>query len=134
VLDNTVLNAGREGTNGQTAVTLPPYAAGNVRLALVDERHLEVCFYDVPAICRRWNLPLEYGHELVLWWEQQGSTQKPRGGLLPEQRFGRIFVSLLSHGQVFCRGSDALGRSNITGYQFPRPVVEAIALYIGQNQ
>ncbi len=53
--------------------------------------------------------------------------------LLPQQRFGRIFVSLLSQTQVYCRGSNSLGVPNVTGYQFPRAVVEALALHLRQG-
>ena len=115
------------GGDAPDRAALPSLAAGVVQLLEGDERHLEVRYHDGPERNRCWVLPREYAQDLVRWWVEQGRTQIPRGGLLPEQSFGRIFVSLLSHTQVYFRGSDALGRPNITGYQFPRAVVETLA-------
>ena len=109
---------------------LPSPAAGVVQILEGDQRRLEVRYYDAPEKSRRWLLPREYAEDLVRWWVEQGCAQAPRGGLLPEQSFGRIFVSPISRTQVYFRGSDALGRPNITGYQFPRAVVEALASHL----
>jgi len=129
VTTNDLLIAG----GGAPGAAAPPEpwspAVGKVQLLEDDERHLEVRYYDVPEKCHHWTLPREFAQDLVRWWVEQGCTQTPRGGLLPEQSFGRIYVSLLSHTQIYFRGSDALGRPNITGYQFPRAVVEALAAH-----
>ncbi|MEX0978207.1 MAG: hypothetical protein WDZ48_05120 [Pirellulales bacterium] len=129
-MTNELLIAGCGASGAAALPELRSSAVGVVQLLDGDERNLEVRYYDIPEKCRLWSLPREFAQDLVRWWVEQGCTQTPRGGLLPEQKFGRIFVSLVSHTQVYFRGSDALGRPNITGYQFPRAVVEALAAHL----
>ena len=76
-------------------------------------------------------MPRDDAQDLVRWWIEQGAHQTPQSGMLPEQKFGRMFASLLSQSQVYCRGSNPLGSPKVTGYQFPRAVVEALALHFG---
>lgn len=130
VTTDKLLIAGGDASDRAALPELPSPAAGVVHLLESDERHLEVRYYDVPETNRHWVLPREYAQDLVRWWTEQGCAQTPRGGLLPEQSFGRIFISLLSHTQVYFRGSDVLGRPNITGYQFPRAVVDALTTHL----
>lgn len=124
-------------TGGVSGVAARPEAqssaVGVVQLLDGDKRHLEVRYYDVPEKCRRWSLPRDCAQDLVSWWIKERFAQTPRGVSTPEQRFGRIFVSLVSHTQVYLRGSDLLGRPNITGYQFPRAVMEALAAHLSQR-
>ena len=127
---NKLLIAGGDATDAAAPRELPSPAAGVVRILEGDPRRLEVRYYDAPEKSRRWVLSREDARDLVRWWVEQGRTQTPRGGSLPEQSFGRIFVSPISHTQVYFRGSDALGRPNITGYQFPRAVAEALASHL----
>ena len=124
--------AGNEGPSAATSTAPPLPAAGMVQLLDRDERHLEVRYYDVPDKYRVWLLPREDAQDLVRWWVEQGANQTPQSRKLPEQKFGRIFVSLLSQTQVYCRGSTPLGGPNTTGYQFPRAVVESLALHFGE--
>ncbi len=129
---NQLLNAGSEGPSA-TILTAPPLpAAGMVQLLDRDERHLEERYYDVAEAYRSWLLQREDAQDLVRWWVEQGALQTPQSQKRPERKFGRIFVSLLSHTQVYCRGSNPLGSPNVTGYQFPRAVVEALALHLRQ--
>jgi L-threonylcarbamoyladenylate synthase len=130
VTTDELMIAGGDAPGAAAPPELPSPAAGVVLLLDGDERHLDVRYYDGPETSRRWLLPREYAEDLVRWWVEHGCAQAPRGGLLSEQGFGRIFVSLLSHTQVYCRGSNVLGGPNITGYQFPRAVVEALASHL----
>ena len=122
--------AGTEGSDPATSTAPPLPAAGMVKILERDERHLEVRYYDVPDKYRVWLLPREDAQDFVRWWIEQGADQSLRSGKLPEQKFGRIFVSLLSRTQVYCGGSNPLGGPNVTGYQFPRVVVEALAVHM----
>lgn len=124
------LNAGSEGPSAATTTAPPLPAAGLVQLFDRDERHLEIRYYDVAEAYRSWLLPRDEAQDLVRWWIEQGVHQTPRSGLLPEQKIGRIFASLLSQSQVYCRGSNPLGSPKVTGYQFPRAVVEALAKHL----
>jgi len=130
VTTNKLLIASGDALGAAALPELPSSAAGVVQILECDRRRLEVRYYDAPEKSRRWVLSREDAQDLVRWWVEQGCTQTPRGGLLPEQSFGRIFVSPISHTQVYFRGSDALGRPNITGYQFPRAVVESLASHL----
>lgn len=122
-------SAGNDVPGSAAPPALPSPAAGVVQFLEGDERHLEVRYYDAPEkMYRRWVLPREYAQDLVRWWVEQGCIQTPWGALAPPQCFGRIWVSLPSHTVVNVRGSNARGRPNITGFQFPRAVVEALAL------
>jgi len=124
--------ADSEGPSAATSTTPPLSAAGRVQLLDRGEHHLEVRYYDVPDKYRVWLLPREDAQDLVRWWFEQGANQTPQSRKLPEQRFGRIFVLLLSQTQVYCRGSNPLGAPNVTGYQFPRAVVETLASHFGE--
>lgn len=127
---NTLLNAENEGPSAATPTAAPLPVAGLVQLLHRDERHLEIRYYDVAEAYRSWLLPREDAQDLVRWWVEEGANQTPQSRKLPEQKFGRIFVSLLSHSQVYCRGSNPLGSPKVTGYQFPRAVVEALAVHL----
>lgn len=125
---NNRMNAVSEGPSAATSTASPLPAAGLVQLLDRDERHLEIRYYDIAEAYRSWLLPRDDAQDLVRWWIEQGVHQTLRTGLLPEQKFGRIFVSLLSQSQIYCRGSNPLGSPKVTGYQFPRAVVEALAI------
>lgn len=116
---NNHLNAGSEQP-----------AAGMVQVLDRDERHLEVRYYDVHDKYRVWLLPRDDTLDLVRWWGEQGANQTPQSKKLPEQKFGRIFVSLLSQTEIYCRSSTPLGAPDVTGYQFPRAVLEVLALHM----
>ena len=127
---NQLLNAGREGPRAATPTAPALPAAGLVQLFDRDERHLEIRYYDVAEAYRSWLLPREDALDLVRWWVEQGVHQTPQNEMLREQKVGRVFLSLLSHSQVYCRGSNPLGSPKVTGYQFPRAVVESLAVYL----
>lgn len=127
---NQLLNAGIEGPRAATPTAPPLPVAGLVQLFDRDERHLEIRYYDVAEAYRSWLLPRDDAQDLVRWWIERGVHQTPQSGLSPEQKVGRIFVSLLSQSQIYCRGSNPLGSPKVTGYQFPRAVVEALAVHV----
>ena len=127
---NQLLHAGSEGPIAATPTAAPLPVAGLVQLFVRDERQLEIRYYDVAEAYRSWLFPREDAQDLIRWWGDQGAHQPRQSRKLPEQKFGRIFVSLLSHTQVYCRGSNPLGSPKVTGYQFPRAVVEALAVYL----
>ena len=129
---NNLLNAESEGPSTVAPAAPPLPAAGMVQLLDRDERHLEIRYYDVAETYRCWLLPREDAQDLVRWWVEQRANQTPRSGVSPQQRFGRILVSLLSRTQVDCRGSNPLGGPNVTGYPFPRAVLETLALHFGE--
>ena len=131
---NNLMNAGSEEPSAAISTAPPLPAAGMVQLLDRDERHLEVRYYDVPDKYRVWLLPREDAQDLVRWWVEQGANQTPQSRQLPEQRFGRIFVSLLSQTEVYCRSSTPLGAANVTGYQFPRAVLEVLSLHMRPAQ
>lgn len=124
------LNAERDRPSAATATAPPLPAAGLVQLFDRDEQHLEIRYYDVAEAYRSWLLPRDDAQDLVRWWIEQGVHQTPQSRKLPEQKFGRMFASLLSQSQVYCRGSNPLGSPKVTGYQFPRAVVEALAKHL----
>ena len=130
---NPLWNAEIEGPSAATPTAPPLPAAGLVQLFDRDERHWEIRYYDVAEAYRSWLLPREDAQDLVRWWVEQGVHQTPQSRKRPEQKFGRIFVSLLSQSQVYCRGSNPLGSPKVTGYQFPRAVVEALAVHLRRD-
>ena len=129
---NNLLNAASQGPHAATPTASPLPAEGLVQFLDRDERHLEIRYYDVAEAYRSWLFPREDAQDLIRWWVEQGVHQTPRSEMLREQKVGRVFVSLLSHTQVYCRGSNPLGSPKVTGYQFPRAVVESLAVYLRQ--
>ena len=127
---NQLLNAEREGPSVATPTAPPSPVAGLVQLFDRDERHLEIRYYDVAEAYRSWLLSRADALDLVRWWVEQGAHQTRWSELLREQKFGRMFASLLSQSQVYCRGSNPLGSPKVTGYQFPRAVVEALSVHL----
>ena len=130
---NNLLNSESEGPSAATPTAPPLPVAGLVQLLDRDEQHLEIRYYDVAEAYRSWLFPRKEAQDLVRWWIEQGAHQTPQSGKLPEQKIGRIFVSLVSQSQVYCRGSNPLGSPKVTGYQFPRAVAEALAVHLRRD-
>lgn len=127
---NNLLNAESEGPSAALPTSSPLPVAGLFQLLDCDDQHLEIRYYDVAEAYRSWLFPREEALDLVRWWLAKGAPQTSQSRKLPEQKCGRIFVSLLSQSQVYCRGFNPLGSPKVTGYQFPRAVVEALAVHL----
>lgn len=127
---NDLSNSESEGPSAATPTTPPLPVAGLVQLLDRDDQHLEIRYYDVAEAYRSWLFPREEALDLVRWWLAKGAHQTSQSRKLPEQKCGRIFVSLLSQSQVYCRGSNPLGSPKVTGYQFPHAVLEALAVHL----
>lgn len=116
------------GAEASVAPSVNAAPAGIVQIMNADERRLEIRYYDTPGKSySRWHLPIEDAKDLVRWWVGQGCTQTPQGGSAPQQCVGRIWASIPSDTVVYLRCSDVRGRPNVTGFHFPRAVVEALA-------
>jgi hypothetical protein len=111
------------GSNEQVAPPVPAEPRSNVQIIQIDGRRLDIRDGEGHG----WLMPIENAVDLVRWWVEQGRMQTPWGGLAPQQRFGQVWVSILSDQLVYVRGADAQGRATITGFLFPRAVVEALA-------
>lgn len=121
------------GAPRKTRPQIRPTTSGEVQLERTGQQRLEIRYYDSSDTYRCWDLPLDLAFDVARWWIEQGSKQDARGALAPEEKVGRMSVLVLSRTQVFCRGTDAWGRPNITGFQFPRAVVDALAGYLASN-
>ena len=111
------------GSNGSVAPAVAAGPGSNVQIIQTDGRHVDIR----DRAGHGWLMPVEYAADLVRWWVKEGRMQTPWGALAPQQRFGQVWVSILSDRLVYVRGADAQGRPTITGFLFPRAVMEALA-------
>ena len=113
--------------------TSPRVASGrqteDVEIYPLDETRLDVRFFDEPGRFRRWTIPLYYAVDLANWWNTVGRTRRNSDQATSETRFGSVNISILSANQIYFRGRSLLGRPNVTGFQLPRPAVEALVAY-----
>ena len=94
----------------------------------VDEHVVEVRYSDErkSGRCRIWPIPLPEARDIAQWWAEKGSRIEQFHRPSAEERYGSVFVCVLSATQVYARGCDKLGRPNWVGYQLPREAVACL--------
>jgi len=106
---------------------------GDVQISIRDDARLELRYFDDPERFRCWVIPLCYVIDLVRWWSHVGCTHRSSDRATAEASYGAINVSVPSRNQIYFRGRSPLGRPNITGFQLPRPAVEALCTYVASR-
>jgi len=104
-----------------------------VQIQIRDDARLELRYFDDSERFRRWTIPLRYVIDLVRWWNHVGCTGRNLDRASTEASCGSINVAILSLNQIYFRGRSPLGRPNITGFQLPRPAVEALSTYFASQ-
>lgn len=103
--------------------------AGDVEIHSRSGCRLEVRYFDEPDRFRRWMIPLSYAVDLAGWWQGARRAGRSSKHNSSEAQYGCINVAVFSPNQIYFRGRSPLGRPNVTGFQLPRPAVEALCAY-----